>query len=271
MKTNGNDSNSSGRLERYQERKQRKNSRYRVGHQIPGIRRQQRRQLIKGFLPILLAFSIIALISLYFVLPYSRISEIKVQTDRQLADANINKQIPFQAGDSLFMVKRNQSKAQQYVLNHNAEVKKIDFVFTHHNQLNVKVMGYSDPEYALRNGKYYPVYPSGNISNQAVKIKKLDDVCVLSGFNQKEEIKNVLKQYKNIKPPIRNQIKELQSATTKSNPERIKIVMKDGNEVYVKTSTMAEKMAYYPSIAKTLKQKSVINMEVGAYSYPLGK
>ncbi|KLD61000.1 cell division protein FtsQ, partial [Lactiplantibacillus plantarum] len=67
---------------------------------------------------------------------------------------------------------------------------------------------------------------------------------------------------------VKHNISEIKFAPNKANPERVHLYMNDGNEVYATISTFASKMAYYPGIVAKMKTKGVINLEVGAYSYP---
>jgi cell division protein FtsQ len=67
---------------------------------------------------------------------------------------------------------------------------------------------------------------------------------------------------------VKNNISEIHNAKTKINPYRIKIDMNDGNKIIADTRTVDKKMKYYPSIASQMKKKGVIDLEVGAYSYP---
>lgn len=47
--------------------------------------------------------------------------------------------------------------------------------------------------------------------------------------------------------------------------------MNDGNQVIASIDTFAEKMQYYPSIVSKMNYTGVVDLEVGAYSYPYGK
>lgn len=94
---------------------------------------------------------------------------------------------------------------------------------------------------------------------------------VLKKFKNPEKLRRTIKQYRRIDPPVRAVMSTISFSPTKSNPDRIFIQMSDGNKVYASISTFGDKMDYYPSINSKLKVKSVINLEVGAYSYPITK
>ena len=46
--------------------------------------------------------------------------------------------------------------------------------------------------------------------------------------------------------------------------------MRDGNTVYGDLNTIGDKMGYYPAIAASMKNKGIIDLQVGAYSYDYG-
>ena len=47
--------------------------------------------------------------------------------------------------------------------------------------------------------------------------------------------------------------------------------MNDGNEVYAVLNTFAKKMKYYPEISASMKKRGIVDLQVGAYSYPRGQ
>ncbi|MBA0948564.1 cell division protein FtsQ, partial [Enterococcus gallinarum] len=53
-----------------------------------------------------------------------------------------------------------------------------------------------------------------------------------------------------------------------SNKNLIQLNMNDGNQVIVNIQNLASQMKYYPQVAKEMKEKGVIDMEVGIFSYP---
>ena len=69
---------------------------------------------------------------------------------------------------------------------------------------------------------------------------------------------------------IRQSISEVSYSPTKLNPDRLKLIMNDGNTVLVRADTLGEKMKYYPSIVSKMKGNGIIDLQYGAYSYNYG-
>ena len=66
---------------------------------------------------------------------------------------------------------------------------------------------------------------------------------------------------------IKRSISEIHDAPNKDNPNRVHLFMNDGNEVYA--SIPLPRNGVLPGIAAKMKQKGVVNLEVGAYCTPL--
>jgi hypothetical protein len=47
--------------------------------------------------------------------------------------------------------------------------------------------------------------------------------------------------------------------------------MNDGNQVIAKSITLKKKMKYYPNISANMDSPGIVDLEVGAFSYPYGK
>lgn len=117
-----------------------------------------------------------------------------------------------------------------------------------------------------KDGYYYRVVNGGRILNQKMHAP-IGNYPIYSGFNKKD-LKKISKIYKNLPDNVRTNVSQFYNAPTKLNPYRIKIDMNDGNKVVADIRTVEAKMKYYPSIAAQMKRKGVINLEIGAYSYP---
>ena len=70
---------------------------------------------------------------------------------------------------------------------------------------------------------------------------------------------------------MKSEITSIESQATKTNPFRIKLNMKDGNQVIGLSTTIADKLVFYDKIVAEMKTKGVIDMEAGktgVFSYP---
>lgn len=243
----------------------------RVGKKLPGLKKQQRKQRRRTYLPTVLLFLVVGLISLYLISPFSKVSKITVNEDQNLQKTNSQIELPFKVGDSIPVLLTHLKQEKDFMIDENAPLQSVSLHFDFPNRITINMTGVTNPAYVLKNGQYFSISNNGRISNKPVNVTDHDGICVISGFNNRNQIKYLLSQYKKIPIPIMNNINVIENAQTNEDNQRIRIIMANGNQVLAKTSTLAKKISYYPSIAKTLKKPTVIDMEVGAYSYPLKK
>lgn len=245
--------------------------RKRISTKLIKLKKQRRDNLIFKMIPLLILFSLILLISFYFISPLSKVSTINfVDSKSHNKITNING-FKFHKNDSLLFVKKNYKFAKKTLLKENQDVKNVKFSISNINKLQVSVIKEDVNAYLLKNNKYYKIFANGKISNKSIPKDKLKNYCILKNFNDSKEIKSVVNSYKNIPNKIKPTINYIKNKSNKSNPKRVLLSMKDGNFIIANYNTLSKRIEYYPEIASTLKQRSIINIEIGAYSYPLKK
>ena len=153
----------------------------------------------------------------------------------------------------------------QKIQTRNAQIKSVKIVLTGMRSVDIRVKEYdviglinvgNQPKLLLSNGKVRPV--TGH----------LEQFIAYDGFkNHYGILKLTAKEVGRLKPAIRNGISEVTYSPTTLDMQRLKLVMNDGNTVFVRADTLAEKMSYYPSIVANTNGKGIINLEFGAYSY----
>ena len=115
---------------------------------------------------------------------------------------------------------------------------------------------------------YSPILESGVVVNEPSD-QPLEGLPILESFSDQSKIKEVLTAYQKLSQEIREGISQIKYTPRDSNDELLTIYMNDGNQVIVNISNMASQMQYYPQIAKDLKEDSIIDMEVGIFTYPI--
>ncbi|WP_125589513.1 cell division protein FtsQ/DivIB [Companilactobacillus jidongensis] len=146
-------------------------------------------------------------------------------------------------------------------------IKNISFKTRNLRDLTINVTEYQTLGLIYKNGYYYRIIDNGRIINQEMKAP-IGNYPIYSGFNSKNKLKKISDIYKDLNDNVKTNVSEFYNSPTKLNPYRIKIDMNDGNKVVADIRTVQAKMKYYPGIASQMKKKGVINLEVGAYSYP---
>ncbi|AEB72957.1 cell division protein FtsQ/DivIB [Lentilactobacillus buchneri] len=233
-----------------------------------GLFRDFQNRNVKKMWPLVMPITIILLVMIFMISSYSRVKKVTVSGNEIVSDQQIKAFSPVKKGTSLFAVWGKTDKLAQSLKQRSRRMQSVKMKLVNFNQVKIKVEEYPTIGYLFVHGGYQPILKSGVI----IKGKVLNPKAgfpVLKKFQNPKKLRRTIKQYRRISPPVRAVMNTISFSPTKSNPDRIFIQMSDGNKVYASISTFGDKMDYYPSISSKLKVKSVINLEVGAYSYPI--
>ncbi|XNW44164.1 cell division protein FtsQ/DivIB [Fructilactobacillus vespulae] len=221
--------------------------------------------MLKKVLPLLVIFVSVLLFFSYQASSYSKVNQILFTQKDQTVVNNF----PVKKGDSIEMVKKNQKRIENFLKEKNPKIKSVNLVWKKHNQLNVNVKFFDFNAYLEKDHQFYPFYINGRQDNQAENVNTLNNVVILKGFDDSNEMKNILEKYEKLPSSTKKLINTIEKQNSKYETGKLKISLKDGNQVLLKTSQITTKMGYYLGIKETLKRKSLINLEYGAYSTPI--
>lgn len=242
----------------------------RIGDKLPRLRHERQRKLARRLGLILGSFGLVILVMVYLISPLSHVATVKVSGTQALSAKQVQRAVRIVPGDSIFKVLGHERQLAKQAPRHNSRLKRTTVAFQHPNRVTVKVVEYVTAGYVMKQGQYYEVLENGVVSHDSVTQPK-SGTPVYGNFQSAKTLHRMILQYAQLSAPIKRNISEIQDAPTKTDPDRVHLFMNDGNEVYAKIGTFAKKMAYYPSIASKMKQKGVVNLEVGAYSAPFKK
>lgn len=226
---------------------------------------KRKRSNIKNIVIFFIAIVIIFIA--YLGSPLSKVRNISVEGvndlgAQQVIDAtqiNDNKMLM-----SVFFEKKSIAERTKKKL---PSIKSVSFGTHNLRDLTINVTEYQTLGLIYKGGYYYRIINDGRIIDQKMKAP-IGNYPIYSGFNSKKDLKKISDIYKNLNNNVKTNVSEFYNAPTKLNPYRVKINMNDGNKVVADIRTVQAKMQYYPGIASQMKKKGVINLEVGAYSYP---
>lgn len=235
-----------------------------------GLFRDFQNRNFKKMWPLVTLIALILLMMIFMISSYSRVKSVRVTGNEIVSDKQVKGFSPVKKGTSLFAVWGKTDKLAQSLKQRSMRMQSVKMKVVHFNQVKIKVEEYPTIGYLYVHGGYQPILKSGVIIKDKVLNPKAG-FPVLKKFKNPEKLRRTIKQYRRISPPVRAVMNTISFSPSKSNPDRIFIQMSDGNKVYASISTFGDKMDYYPSINSKLKVKSVINLEVGAYSYPITK
>ncbi|MFD1124916.1 cell division protein FtsQ/DivIB [Lentilactobacillus raoultii] len=231
------------------------------GYQIRNFKRMS---------PLIILFIVIICIMSFLVSPISRVQQIKISGNEIVSVKQIKHYSPVKKGMSLLSVWGKTDQLANRLKQRSQRMQSVKIRLVHFNQIDIRVEEYPTIGYLYTNGGYQPILKSGVIIQNKV-LNPRDGFPILKKFKNAHTLRRTIQQYRRISPPVRAVINTISYSPVKSNRDRVFLQMNDGNRVYASIASFGDKMDYYPSINSRLKVKSVINLEVGAYSYPITK
>ncbi|WP_412990088.1 cell division protein FtsQ/DivIB [Pediococcus siamensis] len=209
----------------------------------------------------------VALVSGYLLSPLSKVQSIEVVGNQHFSKKQILKAGNVKKNDWIFpyLVGTRDQSAEVY--KKQPKLLRYRITRTGVNRIKISVKENLTAGYVFRNKMYYTILDNGKVIKKT-KSEPSGDYPVFKNFHTTGRLSALLKQYRQLPAVVRAGISEIDYAPKKNNPNLIHLYMNDGNEVYAVLPTFAAKMKYYPQMAAAMKQKGVIDLEVGAYSYP---
>ena len=134
------------------------------------------------------------------------------------------------------------------------------------SQIVIKVNQFRRVAFLEKDKRYYSLRQNGstNLSETTNISGNVPVVVYKANANL-----TLLAQQLNLLPNrLLGAISEIHFTPTKSDPTKLLLYMNDGNQVIANAETLAKKLAYYPSIVAKMNYQGIIDLEVGAYSYP---
>lgn len=242
----------------------------RIGDKLPRLKHQRNRKLIRRLTVLLTSFTVVILAMVYLVSPLSHFPTVKVTGTVALSAKQVQQAAHIHAGDSVFKVLGHEQRLAQRARKRNTRLKNVQITLRRPNHVTIHVKEFATAGYVMKQNRYYEVLENGVVSQQSVT-QPQSGTPVYGHFKHAKTLHRMILQYAQLNGDIKRSISEIQDAPTKDNPDRVHLFMNDGNEVYASIASFAKKMAYYPGIAAKMKQKGVVNLEVGAYSYAFKK
>lgn len=236
---------------------------------LPQTNRLRKKRLAKGTIALLIVFGTMFALSLFFILPFSRILSLQVSSTDPETRVAVLKASNLHYYESLFGVWPKTKKIENEI---HVKVPSVKKAYIQYQGTNVKINVEEYPKigYVVRNGKYYKLTSSGVVNTYGTNTPK-GNYPLFYNFKNKRQLFEMTNELDRLSPKICRGIAEIHLEPTKADPNKIKLYMNDGNQVIASINTFAQKMQYYPSIVTKMNYTGVVDLEVGAYSYPYGK
>lgn len=233
---------------------------------LPNLKKYRNRRLI-GRLSLIVGILLVPLIiAVYYVSPLSKLESIKVTGNQSVAADAIVDQSKVKLHEEIWAQYFHREQTESLLKKTFPQIKTATVSIKPLNHFVIRVSEYQKVALLLKDSKYSPVLENGAVLGEASE-QADKGLPVLEGFEAGSKITRTLAAYQKLSSEIREGISQIKYAPRENNDELLNIFMNDGNQVIVNISNLASQMQYYPQIAKDLEEKSVIDMEVGIFTY----
>lgn len=221
-------------------------------------------------LPILIVSSFLLFLSLYFVSPYSKMKQIKVNGNQRLTAKQIEDLSLISDKDYALTTLLYAGSYANNIVNSSPTIKSAEITFSFPKQFLVKVEEFSIIGYVEENQKYFAVLESGEMESQEIGSDALPPSFPLFKLSDRESIRKLAVQLAKVDISVRQKISTVELSPSKATSDLLTLKMTDENTVLVPLSELGEKLPYYEKIALETTVPTTIDMEVGVYRYATG-
>ena len=216
-------------------------------------------------LPVIITATVILLISIFLVTPFSKKKIITVTGTSTVNQEEVIRDSGIKTSNYLFSLIFRHSIYEKNIISKNKMVKSAKFTYRFPNKLNINVKEYSIIAYAQTDDGYQPILENGTRIGH-VGASELPDSFLTINLSSEKDIQKLVKAFSKLDKDLVNQIQIVSSADSATTSDLLKLEMHDGNVVRVPLSEVAKKLPYYLKIKDSLPENSIVDMEVGIYA-----
>lgn len=216
-------------------------------------------------LPVIITATVILLISIFLVTPFSKKKIITVTGTSTVNQEEVIRDSGIKTSNYLFSLIFRHSIYEKNIISKNKMVKSAKFTYRFPNKLNINVKEYSIIAYAQTDDGYQPILENGTRIG-LVGASELPDSFLTINLSSEKDIQKLIKAFSKLDKDLVNQIQIVSSADSATTSDLLKLEMHDGNVVRIPLSEVAKKLPYYLKIKDSLPENSIVDMEVGIYA-----
>ena len=237
-----------------------------ITERVPTMKKKRKRRTNMKFTLLVTLFVAVILLLLYFQSSASKISNIQIEGESLLTEAQYLDAMNIQVGQSFWSFTKKDIKAS---LNELDWVKEVKVERKWPNKLSISITEWRKVAYISEQQVFYPLLENGFVYEQSDELQ-LVDAPIFVNFKDEKTRKKILRQLADLKPEVLALISQISAIPTEADPYAIQLFMNDGYEVRAEIATLAEKLNYYPSIISLIEvqeegSKGIIDIEVGSY------
>lgn len=211
----------------------------------------------------------LTLVLAYSLSPLGSVQHYRVTGNTEVSDQRVLKQAGLMVGQPVGLILTNQGYFSNLAHRNDPQLAKLRFELKWPNTMVVTVKEVPMVGYIQSGDDYMPVLATGQELTHSKVKSPLAGLPVYTGFTRRQQRDQVLKQFAQMRIPIRHAVSEVHWSPSKENPQRLVIFMNDGNVVLANANNFAKKLRYYPSMAAQSAKPSLIDLQMGAFARPL--
>ena len=244
------------------------NEKKRVSASLTKLQAERRHALLTR-LGFIILFSLCCILALgYYVSPKANVASVQVKGAPELNSKQVVKTVNISPENKIVFCLLKGKEYNKQLSDAFPEIEKVQVGVKNTNHLILTLKERPVIGYIHEGTGYRKILATGKVGSQVIDKNKIDkNKLLFIGYNQKVSLSEDIKVYASLQQHIRDQVKMLSGETRR--PTQIVLVMKDNNIVIGNLSTIKSKIQYYDKIKSQLKEPSVIDFEIGAYSRPL--
>ncbi|MGT2548420.1 cell division protein FtsQ/DivIB [Streptococcus milleri] len=248
-------------------RKKKKAERKQAKREAKETREQIAPRHVYRALPVLILSSILLILAVYFISPYSKLKNIEVTGNKQLSKTEVLDASSIQKEDYTLTTYLSQKAHAKNIKQSNLWVEKVEITYRFPITFKIKVTEYKVVAYDYSGEQYFPVLSSGEEIANPVTKSQLPKSYIRLDFSDKAMLKKFVRQLAGISDTIKSEIQTVQHTPSKATEDLLTLMMTDGNKIIVPLSEVAKKLPYYEKIKPQLTEASIVDMEAGIFSY----
>ncbi|KIC78206.1 FtsQ-type POTRA domain-containing protein [Streptococcus sp. NSJ-72] len=218
-------------------------------------------------LPVLILSSVLLILAVYFISPYSKLKNIEVTGNKQLSKTEVLEASSIQKEDYTLTTYLSQKAHAKNIKQSNLWAEKAEITYRFPITFKIKVTEYKVVAYDYSGEQYFPVLSSGEEIANPVTKSQLPKSYIRLDFSDKAMLKKFVRQLAGISDTIKSEIQTVQHTPSKATEDLLTLMMTDGNKIIVPLSEVAKKLPYYEKIKPQLTEASIVDMEAGIFSY----
>ena len=228
---------------------------------IPGVH-------IWRAISILFLSLLLLVVSAYLLSPYATMKDIRIEGTVQTTAEAIRQASGIQDSDYTLKLLLDKAKYEEQI-KANYWVESAQIVYQFPTKFTIKVKEYAILAYYVSGEDHYPILSSGRVESSPVSQVSLPETYLSVFFNDEQQVKTLSSELADVSPEIKQAIQTIELAPSSVTSDLLKLTMYDSDEILVPLSELGKKLPYYSKVKVQLAVPSLVDMEVGIYSYSL--